>query len=64
MFDRHLSCLVYWRLQRMRDDVHIRSDGRLIYNHQDGCVDTSKVQTIVHGSTVEAKLKVKLIVIK
>ena len=25
----------------MRDDVHIRSDGRLIYNRQDGCVDTS-----------------------
>ena len=41
MFDRHLSCLVYWRLQRMCDDVHIRSDGRLIYNRQDGCVDTS-----------------------
>ena len=41
MFDRRLSCLVYWRLQRMRDDVHIRSDGRLIYNRQDGCVDTS-----------------------
>ena len=41
MFDRHLSCLVYWRLQRMRDDVHLHSDGRLIYNRQDGCVDTS-----------------------
>ena len=25
----------------MRDDVHIRRDGRLIYNRQDGCVDTS-----------------------
>ena len=25
----------------MRDGVHIRSDGRLIYNRQDGCVDTS-----------------------
>ena len=32
MFERHLSCLVYWRLQRMRDDVHIRSDGRLIWH--------------------------------
>ena len=27
----------------MRDDVHIRSDGRLIYNRQDGCVDTSLI---------------------
>ena len=24
----------------MHDDVHICSDGRLIYNCQDGCVDT------------------------
>ena len=27
----------------MRDDVHIRSDGRLIYNRQDCCVDTSLI---------------------
>ena len=27
----------------MRDGVHIRSDGRLIYNRQDGCVDTSYI---------------------
>ena len=26
----------------MRDDVHIRSDGRLV-NHQDSCVDTSNI---------------------
>ena len=27
----------------MRDDVHIRSDGhfKILYNRQDGCVDTS-----------------------
>ena len=28
----------------MHDDVHIRSDGCLIYNRQDGCVDTSFCQ--------------------